>query len=387
MKKNTSWITGLKGVSAVIIFIHHFALFFYPGFIDTASGNMRTSIGLEAKIARTPLNIFSWAGVAGVCIFFTISGFLIAYNFYKKRTNYDINYIIKRYFKLMIPVLLSAIIIFFIIKSRIFRTDYLVKMYDSIGLRNNYSEYNSSFVSMIWESIITLFRTSSFPTNPPMWTMKYELIYSIASVLLINVIGNHKNRYYLYPLIVLITLNSYFLCFILGIILCDLWFNHEKILNYLNRFDFKVILLIISLFLLSSTYLNQGTFCYSILNNLFNGIDYLVVFHSLGAAALILYFLLSEKTKKLFSKKLLLYLGKQSLYIYLFHWVILNTISMYIVLVLDKYLRYYQSSLISFIISSVILMFSANYFGRYISKITNLIVSKINILFSKNEKI
>ena len=60
---------------------------------------------------------------------------------------------------------------------------------------------------------------------------------------------------------------------------------------------------------------------------------------------------------------------------------------MYIVLVLDKYLRYYQSSLISFIISSVILMFSANYFGKYISKTTNLIVSKINILFSKNEKI
>lgn len=387
MKNNTKWITGLKGVAAIIIFVHHFALFFYPGFIDTAAGNMRTTIGLEAKIARTPFNIFSWGGVAGVCIFFTISGFLIAYNFYKKGKSYDINYIIKRYFKLMIPVLLSAVVIFFIIKSRIFRTDYLVKMYDSIGLRNSYSEYNSTLVSVIWESIINLFRTSSFPTNPPMWTMKYELIYSIASALLINVIGNHKKRYYLYLLILLITLNSYFLCFILGIILCDLWFNHKKMLDSLNRFDLKFILLIISLFLLSSTYANQGTFYYSILNNLFNGIDYLVVFHSFGAAALILYFLLSEIAKKIFSKKILLYLGSQSLYIYLFHWIILNTISMYIVFVLDKYLRYYQSSLISFIISFIILMLVSNYIGRYISKITNFVLNKIYFLFSRNEKI
>ena len=377
MKNNTKWITGLKGVSAIIIFIHHFALFFYPGFIDCVSGNMRTSIKLEYKIAMTPFNIFSWGGVAGVCIFFTLSGFLIAYNFYKRKSNYDAIYVIKRYLKLMLPVLLSSFIIFFIIKSRVFRTDRLIEMYSKIGLRNNFSEYSPNLLTIIWESTINLFRTSSFPINPPMWTMKNELIYSIVSAALISIIGNSKYRYIIYPIIILIVVNSYFLCFVLGIILCDIWMNKKFLIDKLSRLDIRLLLLLLSLFLLSSTYANQGKLYYSVLNNLFVGIDYLVVFHSFGSAILILFLLLSKRVRNLLSRKIFLYFGRKSLYIYLFHWIIINTISMFIVFVLNNHIQYYQASIISFIISFIILLLFSNYFGGYITKITNAIVGKI----------
>ena len=385
MKNSTKWITGLKGITALIIFIHHFALFFYPGFIDCAPGNTRTSIGLEYKIAMTPLNIFSWGGIAGVCIFFTVSGFLIAYNFYVRKSDYGAEYIVKRYLKLMFPVLLSSIIIFFIIKSNLFRTDKLIEMYSKIGLRNNYSGYNPNLLSVIWESTINLFRTSSFPINPPMWTMKYELIYSIIAVTLISAVGNSKYRYIIYSVMILIVLNSYFLCFILGILLCDIWINQRSFIEKINSFDIRIILILLSLFLLSSTYANQGKMFYLILNNLFIDIDYLVVFHSIVASLLILFLLLSERIRNLLSKKIFMYFGKKSLYIYLFHWVIINTFSMFIALILNNYIQYYQAAIISFFISFFILLLFSKYFGEYITKIVNALVNEINLKFSKSK--
>ena len=378
MNKKINWITGLKGVSALVIFIHHFALFFYPALIDGTLQSIRTSNNLELKIARSPFNIFGFGAAMGVCMFFTISGFLIAYNYYKRNRNYDISSTLKRYLKLMIPVLVSSVIIFLIVKSRIFRTEGLIKMYSKIGLNNNYASYNENIFNVIWSSLITLFRTSSFPINPPMWTMKLELIYSVVSMLIINMIGKSNKRYLIYIFIIFITLNSYFLCFILGIALCDIWLNNKAKLESLNKWDIKLIILFIGLFLISSTYLNQDTFIYEVIKNMFNNIDYIVTFHSIGVALLILYFLLSDKIKNIFSKKIFVFFGKQSLGIYLFHWVIINTVSMYIVLVINKYLKYYQSTIISFVLTLIIVMFFSCYFTKYINIITNKITKKID---------
>ena len=378
MNTKTRWITGLKGVSALVIFIHHFALFFYPALINGLLSSVKTSNNLELKIVKTPFNIFGFGATTGVCMFFTISGFLISYNFYKRNKKYDVSSIFKRYLKLMLPILFSSIIIFLIVKSQIFRTKNLIEMYSKIGLNNNYKSYDENIFTIIWNSLITVFRTSSLPINPPMWTMKFELIYSIISMLIINMIGKDKKRYYIYILMGLITMNSYFFCFILGIALCDLWLNNKKLLQCLNRFDIKAIMLLIGLFLISSTYLNQNVTIYSVINNLFGNIDYLVVFHAIGVSLIILFFLLSDRVKNLFSKKLFVFLGKKSFGIYLFHWVILNTLSMYIVFKLTKYLKYYQATIISFVLTLIIVVLFSSYFGKYIDKFTKVIVEIVD---------
>ncbi len=377
MKEKLSWITGLKGVAALVILIHHFALYFYPGFIYTTADNIKMKGGLELKIAQTPLNIFSWGGVTGVCIFFTISGFLIAYNYYKKEKKYDASYMIKRYLKLMIPILISSTIIFLIVKSKIFRTDSLLELYKNSGLNNSYTYYNENIFTLIWNSLFTLFKTASCPINPPMWTMKNELIYSILSGLLINVTGKSKYRFIIYFIIFLLFINTYYICFILGIVLCDVWVNKQNIINYLNRFDIKIIILLFGLLLFSCTYANQFTIYYSVINNLFEEIDYIVFYHSIGSALILLFFLLTINARKLFSKKLFLFLGEQSLFIYLFHWVIINTFSMFIVVKLNRYLKYYQSCLISLVLSFIVIILMSKYFGKYITAITSWVVKKI----------
>lgn len=384
MKNNNKiyWINGLKGVAAVVVLIHHFALFFYPAFIEPAISNIKTSGNLELKIARTPLNIFGWGGNSAVCIFFLLSGFLIAFNFFKSPNKIDnVKKIVKRYLKLVIPILISSIIIFFIVKSRIFRTDHLIEVYKNLGLRNNYAEYNQTIFEVICDSIIGLFKTGSFPINPPMWTMRVELIYSVATMIYLSAIGKSDKRYIIYFFTILFMINSYFLCFILGVILCDLWYNKNEIFDKLNRFDIKLIILIIGLFFISTTYINQSEILYSIINNLFKGIDYMVFYHSFGAFFIVLFLMISKKSQKIFSMKLFNWLGDLSLSIYLFHWVIINTVSMFTVSFLIKYLKYYQACIISFIITFIVVILISKYFDKYIKKITkkstDMITNKI----------
>ena len=121
--KKIPWITGIKGIAALLVFFHHFFLFFYPVFCNGNSTNKIVNI-----IIKTPLNIFSYAGNSSVCLFYLISGFLISYTyFYINNKNQKISSIFKRYFQLAIPILLSSIIIYIILKSEIFRTETPVK--------------------------------------------------------------------------------------------------------------------------------------------------------------------------------------------------------------------------------------------------------------------
>ena len=153
--------------------------------------------------------------------------------------------------------------------------------------------------------------------------------------------------------------------------------NKQNIINYLNRFDIKIIILLFGLLLFSCTYANQFTIYYSVINNLFEEIDYIVFYHSIGSALILLFFLLTINARKLFSKKLFLFLGEQSLFIYLFHWVIINTFSMFIVVKLNRYLKYYQSCLISLVLSFIVIILMSKYFGKYITAITSWVVKKI----------
>lgn len=206
---------------------------------------------------------------------------------------------IKKYMKLMIPILISSIIIFIIVRSRIFRTDSLLELYKNNGLNNSYTYYNENIFTLIWNALFTLFKTASCPINPPMWTMKNELIYSLLSALLINVTGKSKYRFFIYTIIFLLFINTYYICFILGIVLCDIWINKKNIIKYLNKFDIKIIILFVGLLLLSSTYANQFTAYYSTINNLFEDIDYIVFLSFYWISINFIVFFTNSKCKKI----------------------------------------------------------------------------------------
>lgn len=329
-------------------------------------------------IIKTPLNIFSYAGNFSVCLFYLISGFLISYAyFYKNNRTQKIDSIFKRYFQLVIPILLSNIIIFAILKSGLFRTDNLINLYSQNGFDNYYKNFDMNFFDVISTSFYNIFSTGNAAINPPLWTMKNELIFSVIVMLILSIFGNNKNRIYVYLFIILFFPDSYLMCFIFGVVLLELSINKNDFLLKINRIDVKIIIFLLGLYLSSYTYLASQSKIYSLLDFDLVNLDKNVIYHGLGAMLIMLFILLSKKMQKILSNKFFVKLGNISLNIYLFHWVIINTISMYIVYKLLLLFEYFISVLISFIISTIITIVVSKYFDKYIKSITKFFCDKI----------
>lgn len=368
-----NWITSIKGLAALIVFVHHFFLFFYPAFCSGSLLNSKTFGAIEVKIAKTPFNILGWGGTFAVCIFYLISGFLIAYSFYvKNKGKCNVNDILKRYLTLMIPMFISSIIIYIYLKTGAFRSEQLLSKYITSGFHSYYTNFSCTFLSIIYDSIFGIFNSASAPINPPLWTMRFELLYSVLSMMVLFLFGKSKKRYIIYFFLIIFNLNTYMLAFTLGIIICDIYYNKKEWVDYINKFSFRVLVLLCALYFAGFSYISSSTSLYKLLN-FETYIDKNVLFHIIGAALLLIYVLLSDFARKVLSFKWLQKIGDMSLSIYIIHWVIINTLSMYIVTKILPYTRYFVAVLISLVISTIVVIILSNIFEKRIRKFTKFI--------------
>lgn len=154
--KRIEWLDGIKGIAAMGVFTHHFLL----GFLQsTYSGNnvsAHVSAQLEYGFAQSPLSVVV-NGNFLVCVFCLISAIVMSLQTMRlkdKSTLVDI--LLKRYFKLMIPVFFVCLIIYIMINTHMFgHVDYAKTVLDSTWLANYYTEssvpLNKVFSSALYE--------------------------------------------------------------------------------------------------------------------------------------------------------------------------------------------------------------------------------------------
>ncbi len=61
-EKFLNYISGFKGLLAFIVLSHHFALLFYPVFVNGSSYTHYLANNLEDKIILSPFNILGYGG-------------------------------------------------------------------------------------------------------------------------------------------------------------------------------------------------------------------------------------------------------------------------------------------------------------------------------------
>ena len=105
------YIDGLKVLSCLMIFNFHFINAFYCGFYSLNPADFHTE-HLEWIIGSTPLNLIM-GGKFGVRMFMTISGFFVGYRFFLTGDKHSLGSgAVKKYFRLVFPILNSKIAIF-----------------------------------------------------------------------------------------------------------------------------------------------------------------------------------------------------------------------------------------------------------------------------------
>jgi len=373
MKNRIYFIDGIRGLAAIIILLSHIVSAFYPILHSKDSRLLDSASPLIKVITCSPLNIFYY-GSWGVVLFFIISGYVITYNYFNfGGNNYITSSAFRRYFRLTIPALISCFIAYVLLKYDLFYNVKISPITQSLWLDNFY-HFEANIFDMLKFAIYDEYFNFGIATNyrnaflPPqvsynavLWVMRILFFGSMLIYSFLAIFGKVGKRYILYiPLITLLH-NSFYLCYILGMILCDLDVHNR--LKGINRIILSIIILL-SIYISSVRTFDFPFYSILKLNYMNDQMDTSLVYIYQSIGAFLFIFAISRYTilSDLFSTKIMLHLGKLSLPIFVLQLPIICSVSCYLYLILINRWSHNESFIIISFITIIITLLSSHLF-------------------------
>ena len=315
----------MRGLFSLSVVVFHIFFFFLPAAITGDPGTMHLAGRLEHILSRLPQ--FLYNGNCGVCVFFVLSGFVLAYRFWPGRENSILrSAALRRYFRLTIPALASIFLAYLILKAGWMRTQEVSQVAHSFPLVAECYRMPVDAMGALKEGLWGIYfgfsQQNSF--NPVLWTMEVEFKGSFLSFAFLSLFGTMRRRWMVYPVLVLLFWNTYYLSFVLGVALSDLACSSEgnALWQRLGRQKW-IAWLSLGIGILLSSYSADGRHrVYRWLNFPFYGemqVDTEALYHILGAACLIYAVLQESHLRRMLEGKFLVWMGKYSFALYLVH--------------------------------------------------------------------
>ncbi len=339
-------LEGLRGLAAVIVVFTHIQHFFFPEIneqIKTVTANLNVPL---STMASAFFKAF-FNGIFSVWVFWVISGFVLSYRYFLfsqqgcNTYQYLFVAVVKRYFRLAIPVLLSVLIALILIKMDLISHKALAQHYLTVHPNwHKYIQWLSDFYSFkpdffnalksaVWESFILYDRATTY--NPVLWTIEKEFVGSLFLYAFLAVLywtGNKKWLWIATLLFLTLTHLHWITAFLLGAAICNnycllkneepatLFTTCKQRFVFLNK-SFVSIICVLWLWLLVGLTNN-----YAVVN--------LAI-----ATALVFLALILAPFKRILSTRPLQFLGKISFGLYLGHFLLIASFSssLYLLLV------------------------------------------------------
>ncbi|MEB7559191.1 acyltransferase [Kluyvera cryocrescens] len=158
---------GLRGFACMAVFFSHVVNTFFP----YMHGFEAQKYPFESYFLNSPFDFF-YSGAAGVYVFFVLSGVVLSASFSKgfglKKFSL---FLIKRYTRLMVPVLASCII------GYVVYTGFKVNMSGISQWASRLGTYDYTLQGAIYDGTIGAFKDQKFSIyNWVLWTMRIEII-------------------------------------------------------------------------------------------------------------------------------------------------------------------------------------------------------------------
>ncbi len=373
------YIEGMRGLAAlIVVFGHTIAAFYpvlfpYPAVLPLSLDDLTTQPILVKAFVFSPLTIF-YNGISAVMIFMIVSGYVVSYNcFHNKDENYITASFFKRYFRLTIPVLFSCIISYFLLKVGAFsnikaswasHSPWLTQFYNCDADFFNmvkfvlYDEYAAHYEQLLCYGTI-------------LWMMYALLLGSflIYAFYALFARASSRLRIFIYIALIIIFNKSLLLAVILGMILFDM--DAHNVFQNVNKF-ILLIMLLLGTYLAS--YIRADFPFYTILDidfmkKYFGDWGSLLGFYYI-IGAFLLFFALSRLSlsRKVFSSKVAVYLGKISFSLYLLHFIVICSLSSYIFRWLKNVINASNelSFIVTFVMTIVVTILLSHIFHHYV---------------------
>ncbi|MFC7680872.1 acyltransferase family protein [Paenibacillus sp. GCM10028914] len=377
-----AYLDSLRGIAAFIVVVSHFFQVFMPSVFE---GRREIEhFAFENMAARTPINLM-FNGNFSVCLFFVLSGYVLSCKFFKTKNNSIIlSSAIRRYFRLAAPAFFSVILAYLIVIFGLGAFDNIREI--TLSSMPDPFAADAGLLSMLKEGLFHIFFTYGSGYNPVLWTMTYELLGSFLIFAFLLTLGKRNIRFAGYVVLFYWFMDSYYLGFILGMLLSDLKNSGRDWLAYINRPWINLFMLVTGVYTGSYPYLNpQGT-VYSVLVWESADFSFFVFYHVIGSFLIITALLNSKRMQTLFSLKFFAYLGKVSFSLYLVHFTIICSFGSFVFLLFSSYLPYSLNLILTSIITLPVIFAIAHLFYRFIDAKTLFWLARWNDrLFNENK--
>lgn len=358
------YIDGLKVLACLMIFNFHFINAFYCGIYSLNPADFHVP-GLEYALGSTPLNLIM-GGKFGVRIFMTISGFFVGYRFFTTGNEKSLtNGAVKKYFRLIFPIILVNIAIYFLMLSGCFKNAEASAISGCAVFFGNYNQFSPNLMDALKEAIVGCFITGANQYNGPLWFIYYEFFGTLLVAGILSLFGKYKSRYVVYVITSVLVIRSDFLPFLLGCVVCDLTYSNIKWVKKLTEQKWLMwIVLVLGVFLGSFPPIGER----------YEGTIYqffpakVLLFYILGASMVLFALLHLEAPRKILGNKAFIWFNKSSYGFYLLHFPVLCTLGCGLFLVLHDKMNYHVATFIVYVVSFVVTTFLAWLIAKYVEK-------------------
>ncbi len=297
--KKVLCIEGLRTIGWIGVFICHFKGAFLPNTVWWTD--------------NTPLE-FIYSGNAYVRLFFVISGFVIAYKFFTKEC-YDsvLPDIIKRYFRLMPPILVAEITVYFFMKANVLKNYEVSLLTGSEDFLGAFNRFTPDILGCLKEALFGTYFHVSSGYIATLWTMVYEYLGSVLILAAIYILRKNDWRWLFY-IVFLIAFSSYYNYFVIGMMLADIVVNTDTVEIVRRKKAFHVGIILIGYYMLSMIEINDSD-------------KFTRVIFGIGICIFMIGVISSPIMERILGNKIMIYGGKISYSAYIVHWPIIEIAS------------------------------------------------------------
>lgn len=365
--KRIDYLSGVKGISAFIVFFAHFCSAF-ASYLPPKMCNL---------LYKTPLYLFV-AGHYMVSLFCTLSAFFVALKVINTTNKKKLLLLFpKRYFRIVLPLVPLAIIIYMLSCFNLFYNIELASLSGNDWLTMSYQDKLS-----ITEILISVFYKTpllgDLTINGNLWMIKYIVLGAIVSILIS--VTYIINPYISYTLSIIAFFlcdkkDPLYTCSVIGSILAILYMRTMNIRTHKLVNLSSMVLVLTGLFLGGYNELIDNFALYNYLRNILSYWHILI----LGSTIFTIGIMYSPLFQKFFQLKLFSNLGDISFSLYLVHFPIMCSLSAFCFLKLYYLgIRNNLNLLITFTLTLIVTIISTHLFNKYVEKNCSKL---INILF------
>ncbi|MCK6641755.1 MAG: acyltransferase [Bacteroidia bacterium] len=378
MRNKLLHLEGLRGVAALMVVFCHIKNAYFVTFPDDLLESLKSSTGsyFVAHILHSFVNVL-FDGNFAVYIFWFMSAYVISIGLFRTDgITYLKKSLIKRYFRLAIPVLGSVMLAWILLESGLlFNHKHALlaqKPYIDGWLGSLYNFHPSFFDALesgLWNAFFHYNEQRSY--NGALWSMQPELFGSVFVLLLFGVIRLNRFRYSVYSLCIAFAFLMgwiWLISFILGFWLSD-YENTSRPSNMLKKiFQFPAL----NYALLAGIIIIAGK------PDFYNISDLIL------STLLVLTIMYTDSLRNLFSMRIPVWLGNISFSLYLLHIPVICSLGSFLYIKFNLHNTIVMSCAIAAVLLTSIL--AAVLYTRYVDRngikwsgqIANFILTKLN---------